>query len=139
MDTGMGVYVLKKGSISDDFTNYKRRMAVVGYRNYHDYEHIKKELDYFQSKVKINLIVSGGCTGVDTLAERWADENNVPKLILLPNKSLGKKSYVLRDQEIVNHCTHMIAFPSTNGKGTQITISMAKKKPEIKLRVIEID
>lgn len=132
-------YIMKEGSIKDDFINYKTRLAVVGYRDYHDYDHIKKELDHFQSKRNIDLIVSGGCTGVDTLAERWAAENNIPKLIFRPNKLLGKKSHIIRDQEIVNHCTHMIAFPSSKGKGTQITIKMAKKKPEIKLRVIKTE
>src|SRR5579872_648734 len=73
----MNTYTLKEGSIDNDPSEFKVRMGVVGYRNYNNYEHIKKELDDFQSKSKnkIDLIVSGGCTGVDTLAERWADED----------------------------------------------------------------
>jgi len=137
----MNTYTLKEGSIDNDPSEFKVRMGVVGYRNYNNYEHIKKELDDFQSKSKnkIDLIVSGGCTGVDTLAERWADENNIPKLILLPIKTLGKKSFILRDQEIVNFSTHMIAFPSILGKGTQNTITMAKKRSDLKLNLKVID
>jgi hypothetical protein len=137
----MQKYILKDGSTEQELSDFKVRMGVVGYRNYNDYDHIKRELDTFQTKAdsKIDLIVSGGCTGVDTLAERWADENNIPKLILLPIKKLGKRSFAIRDQEIVNSSTHMMAFPSTRGKGTQITIGMAKKQPKIKLRVFDID
>jgi len=136
----MQKYILKPGSTNQDLSDFKVRMGVVGYRGYYDYDHIKRELDTFQIKAdsKIDLIVSGGCTGVDTLGERWADENNIPKLILLPIKSLGKRSYAIRDQEIVNCSTHMMAFPSDLGKGTQITIEMARKNPSIKLRVIKI-
>ena len=131
-------YILQGDSSTYPDESFRTRMAVVGYRNYNDYDHIKRELDFFNSKRKIDLIVSGGCTGVDTLAERWADENDVPKKILLPIKTLGKRSYALRDQGIVDHSTHMIAFPSNQGKGTQITIEMARKK-NIKLRVVNID
>ncbi|VBB18739.1 hypothetical protein YASMINEVIRUS_1271 [Yasminevirus sp. GU-2018] len=131
-------YILQGDSTTEPNESFRTRMAVVGYRNYNDYDHIKRELDFFNSKRKIDLIVSGGCTGVDTLAERWADENNVPKKILLPIKALGKRSYALRDHGIVDHSTHMIAFPSDQGRGTQITIEMAKKK-NIKLRVVNIN
>lgn len=134
-------YYIKEGSISDDYKNYKTRMAVIGYRYYNNYEHIKKELDDFVKKSgkPIDLIVSGGCIGVDLLGERYAKENNIPILIFSPNLSFGKKGYALRDQEIVNHSTHMIAFPSRQGKGTQITIQMAKQKIGYKSRVIFID
>ena len=137
----MQKYILKQGSTEQDLSNFKVRMGVVGYRGYHNYAHIKKELDELQSANpdnQIDLIVSGGCTGVDLLGERWADENNIPKLILLPVKTLGKRSFAIRDQEIVNSSTHMLAFPSVLGKGTQITINMAQRKPNIDLRVINI-
>lgn len=134
-------YYKKEGSIKDSYENYKTRMAVIGYRYYNNYEHIKKELDDFVEKSgkPIDLIVSGGCVGVDLLAERYAKENNIPVLIFLPNLSFGKRGYAIRDQEIVNHSTHMIAFPSKQGKGTQITIQMAQKKEGYKSRVIYID
>lgn len=133
-------YILKTGSIADDISNYEIRMAVVGYRGYMDYAHIKRELDEFQqnNNCKINLIVSGGCKGVDMLGEKWADENNVPKLILMPTKGYGNRRFALRDQEIVNACTHMLAFPSNQGKGTQLTIGMARKKKNVQINVIDI-
>jgi hypothetical protein len=119
--------------------SYRTRLGVIGYRNFNNYERIKKELDYFHSKRKIDLIVSGGCKGVDKLGERWADENGIPKKILYPNKSLGNRGYAIRDQQIVDSSTHLMAFPSKYGTGTQLTLEMAKKKPDLKVKVFWID
>jgi len=135
----MQKYILKNGSTTEDLSNFEIRLGVVGYRNYHNYDHIKRELDEFRLTQNIDLIVSGGCTGVDILAERYADSNNIPKLILLPVRSLGNKSFAIRDQEIVNCSTHMLAFPSKKGNGTQLTIGMAHRRSDIILKVIEID
>lgn len=137
-DADSGLYILSKESTKENINKYQTRLAVVGYRAYYDYDEVKKAIERFNKKHKIDLIVSGGCTGVDTLSERWADVNNVPKLIILPNRKHGKHGYILRDQEIVNAATHMIAFPSKRGRGTQITIQMAKKRG-IEVDITEID
>lgn len=139
MTTKKPRYKSDKPSTDLDLTEFRTRLGVVGYRDYHDYQHIKKELDYFNSRRKIDLIVSGGCSGVDTLGERWADENNVPKKILKPDLSHGKRGYAIRDQLIVDSSTHLIAFPSIKGTGTQLTIEMAKKKEGLKLKVIQVN
>lgn len=132
-------YKSNKPSTDQDISEFKTRLGVVGYRDYHDYQHIKKELDYFNSRRKIDLVVSGGCSGVDSLGERWADENDIPKKILLPDLKHGKRGYAMRDQKIVDSSTHLIAFPSIKGTGTQLTIEMAKKKEGLKLKVVQID
>lgn len=108
--------------------NYQTRVGIVGYRYYNNYERVKEELDKFNSECKIDLIVSGGCIGVDTLGERWADENNIPKIIFHPNINLGASRFRIRDQKIVDVSSHLIAFPSNKGKGTQMTMRMADKK-----------
>lgn len=112
-----------------DYTlNHKTRVGVVGYRYYNNYEIVKNVLDQFNSNKPIDLIISGGCVGVDTLAERYAKEHNIPIKIFLPNLNYGIKGFAIRDQQIVNLATDIIAFPSHKGKGTQITINMAQKK-----------
>jgi predicted Rossmann fold nucleotide-binding protein DprA/Smf involved in DNA uptake len=63
------------------------KVAVIGGRDFKDYELVKKTL----SKLTITVIVSGGALGADLLAERYADENNIPKKIFLPDwKTYGK-------------------------------------------------
>ena len=60
-------------------------IGIVGYRHFNDYELFKKIVDQY---VYLGCtIISGGCTGTDTLAERYADEHKLEKkctyLILL--------------------------------------------------------
>src|SRR4051812_17100150 len=52
-------------------------LGVVGYRNYTDYQNIKKQIDIYKFNYNIMSIVSGGCRGVDVLAIKWARANNV--------------------------------------------------------------
>lgn len=125
--------------IQEKIKGSRIRLGVVGSRDCTDYQLIKKEIDYFNSRLPIDLIVSGGARGVDSLAERWADENNVKKLIFYPDLSKGKRGYAIRNQQIVDSSSHIIAFPSKKGKGTQITIGMARRKENVKLKVIDLD
>ena len=47
-------------------------------------------------------IVSGGARGVDTLAEHWADQNNIPKVIFKPDyKRHGRAAPIKRNVLIV--------------------------------------
>ena len=112
------------------------RLAVVGYRKFHNYEYAKKVIDKWQlSNGKITEIVSGGCEGADTLAERYAKEHNIHPEIYPPDwdkykTPFGKKNPagVIRNTQIVNRCTHLLAFVSINSVGTNDTIKKAQKK-----------
>jgi hypothetical protein len=59
-------------------------VAVVVSRDFKDLNLLKKTL----SKLTITVIVSGGALGADLLAERYADENNIPKIFFW--KTYGK-------------------------------------------------
>lgn len=110
------------------------KVAIVGSRDYHDYEKVKKEVDNFirEFDLTIDYIISGGCTGVDKLAERYAKENNLKILIFDADwKTYGLKAGPMRNSLIVNECTHLIAFPSKDSKGTFDTINKAKRENKI--------
>jgi len=113
-------------------------VGVVGYRDFDDYEMLRKELDLFGAERKIDLIVSGGCRGADQLAEKYADHNNIPKQIYPPDLRLGKMGYAKRNQQIVDRSTHLIAFLSKKSLGTLMTIQMAKRK-KIPVKIINVD
>jgi len=105
-------------------------LAIVGYRDFHDFEFVEKHIDdYIASKGKPDKIVSGGADGIDSLAEMYAKNHNIP-IIVHPADwtKYGKQAGPLRNQLIINDATHMIAFPSSNSKGTFHTIGLAKKK-----------
>ena len=84
--------------------------------------------DWIEEHGKPDVIVSGGARGADTLAEQWAQRNSVPCQVFKPDwKRHGKAAGILRNTDIVNNCTHMLAFPSRRGKGTQDSIKKARR------------
>lgn len=44
------------------------------------------------------------------------------------NKYPGKIAPLIRNKQIINLATHLCAFPSKTGSGTQYTISLAQEK-----------
>ena len=139
------------------------KLAIVGSRNFTDYENFKLAvmkvlqewnitlheivsgrnitLDEIVSGRNITLdeIVSGGAKGADSLAERFSKEFQIKTVIYRPDWNLyGKRAGILRNSDIVEHSTHMIAFPSRNGKGTQDSIRKAREK-QIPVKVLYID
>jgi hypothetical protein len=105
------------------------KLAVVGSRNFNDYELLKFKLDTIHSVKPISLIVSGGAAGADSLSEKWAKENNVPTKIFIPDwDRFGKSAGYKRNVQIVCECDSLIAFWDGESKGTQHSINLAKEK-----------
>lgn len=129
------------------------RLAIVGSRNFHDYNKFKlavlKILDIWNYKISdIECIVSGGAPGTDTLAEKFAKEFNIhPQIYRVSRedwRKRGNSAGPLRNTKIVNDSTHMIAFPSHSGKGTQDSINKFKALHKLEnleniLKVLYID
>lgn len=99
------------------------RVAVVGSRSFNDY----KLLCDVVSKYDISLIISGGAKGADTLAERYADERQIKKEIILPNyDKYGRGAPLIRNKEIVNKADFVIAFWDGKSRGTKFVIDYCK-------------
>ena len=61
-------------------------IGIVGGRNFNDYDLLKKTLDaYIENKSFLTAIVSGGATGADTLAEKYAQELGVEMIVYRPD------------------------------------------------------
>jgi hypothetical protein len=105
-------------------------LAIVGYRKFNNYARFSKEVDdWIALHGKPETIISGGCQGADKMAERYAKQHSVPMQVLHPDKKRYPNSntaFAMRDREIAKACTHMLAFPSVHGRGTQLTIGFAK-------------
>jgi hypothetical protein len=115
-------------------------LAIVGWRGMTNQELFDATMEQFVADYGLpDVVVSGGATGADTMGEKWAKDHNIPTQIYKPvwrNKGVYDKSAgIKRNTDIVNACTHMVAFPSDKGKGTQDSIQKAKKEGKI---VIEI-
>lgn len=103
------------------------RIAVIGSRSYNDYELMKRTLDEYKGIV--SLIVSGGARGADSLGEKWANENNVEKLIFLPDwNKHGKAAGFIRNKDIIENSDLVIGFWDGLSKGTEHSLNIAKSK-----------
>jgi len=102
----------------------KMKLAVTGSRSFKDYESMKSIL----VKWKIEEIISGGARGADTLAERFADEHKIKKVIFKPDYAkYGKKAPLMRNRQIVDYVDRVIAFWDGESRGTKYTIDYARK------------
>lgn len=98
------------------------RLLIVGSRSITDFElskHIPENVD---------MIITGGANGVDTLAERYADEHRISKLILRPQYHIYKQGAPLkRNDKMVDMADYVLVIWDGVSKGTKHTIEYAKK------------
>jgi len=99
------------------------KIAVVGSRSitgYIDFTAILPD--------NIDLIISGGANGVDTLAEEYADRNGIEKLIIKPDyKRYQRRAPLIRDCEMVDLCDAVVAVWDGSSRGTAYTVKYAVK------------
>ena len=77
----------------------------------------------------IELIISGGAKGVDTIAEKYADKHKISKLILHPNYSLyGRAAPIKRNEIMVDLADNVLVIWDGKSKGAMYTADYAKKK-----------
>lgn len=110
--------------------------AVVGSRNFIDYDLFSKILDEYRPFM--TGIVSGGARGADTLAARYAIERGIPLVVYKADwKGKGKSAGYQRNKLIVQDADFMVAFPAKVSKGTQHSIDLAGEK-DIEVRIINV-
>jgi hypothetical protein len=104
-------------------------LGIVGSRDYNNATDFAKVVNgWIQKNGKPTLIVSGGAKGADELAEIYAKECGIPLEVIRADwNSYGRKAGPMRNSQIVQLCSHILAFPSHQGKGTQDTMAKAKR------------
>ena len=76
----------------------------------------------------VTLIINGGARGVDTLAEKYADEHKISKVILHPEyKKYGKAAPLVRNKYMVDICDKVLIIWDGKSSGTKYTIEYANK------------
>ena len=76
----------------------------------------------------VNVIISGGANGIDTLAERYADKHRISKFILRPQYELyGRGAPLKRNQKMVDMADAVLVIWDGKSSGTQFTINYTKK------------
>lgn len=114
------------------------KLAVVGSRTFNDYEILWDFIDLFQLDKQPGHglpskgeLISGGAKGADSLAEKYSNEKKFPHIPITVFKpdwdKYGKSAGFKRNQQIVDACDMVLAFWDGKSRGTQDTISRAKK------------
>lgn len=77
----------------------------------------------------VELIITGGASGIDTLAEKFADRNKISKLVLRPQYHIYKKAAPLkRNEKMVDLADEILVIWNGKSKGTKYTLEYAQYK-----------
>ena len=101
------------------------KLAVSGTKKFNDFTFLSSMLKKISN---IELIISGGALGTDTLAKEYAIQNQIEFLEFPPDyKKFGDKAKHIRDKLIVEKCDELIAFWDGECEGTKYTMDYAKQ------------
>lgn len=107
------------------------KLLIVGSRGIKDFDlnkYIPEDTD---------LIISGGAKGVDSLAEKYADDRKISKLILRPNyKRYGRYAPLKRNEKMVELCDFALIIWDGVSSGTKYSLEYAQK---LEKQIILID
>ena len=82
-------------------------------------QHIPSETD---------LIICGGAKGIDSVAEQFADQNKISKLVLRPKYNLyGRAAPLKRNDFMVDLADEILIIWDGKSRGTKHTIDYATK------------
>lgn len=105
------------------------KVAVIGSRNFDDYGVLEAFLDGLRLDAGIEVIVSGGARGADSLAERYAGERDIPMEVHRPDwKTFGRSAAFIRNRAIVDCSDMVVAFWDGKSRGTENAVDYARRK-----------
>lgn len=112
------------------------KIIVAGGREFNNYNLVKEKLDYFIGNNNQVEIVSGKAKGADSLGEKYAKEKGLPvKEFPADWDQYGKKAGFIRNSQMAEYGTHLVAFWDGKSAGTKMMIGLAKDKG-LKVRVV---
>lgn len=127
-------------NISTYCTDTMIKLAIVGGRDYTHYENFKKIVNQYISEIGTPVeIISGAAKGVDTLAAMYAKEHNIPMKEFPPevDKYDFATACKLRNTQIIERATHVLALPSIRSTGTYDSIRKANRMSK-ELKVVTV-
>ena len=76
-----------------------------------------------------DMIISGGARGIDRVAERYADDHKISKLIMYPRYDLyGRTAPLIRNREMVDLADAVLVIWDGKSRGAMHTSEYARKK-----------
>lgn len=125
----------------------KKSIMIVGTRTYEDYKAFKKQVDeWLNYNVNLNEdiieIASGGARGVDSLAEKLANEENfLLKIFSADWNKYGKSAGPIRNRQMVEYIKEKdgvcLIFWDGQSRGTKNDIDLCNEYG-VKYKVFDI-
>ncbi len=114
------------------------RLILAGSRSFTDYDMFKAEVLRIVGDKEVEFVISGRAKGADQMGERLAKEMGWD-LVLMPAAwdHYGRRAGVERNWAMAQLGTHLIAFPTSDGSGTQNMILQARNQ-ELEVRVVKV-
>jgi hypothetical protein len=105
-------------------------LVICGNSKFYDYAWLETAIEeWLRYNSYPDLIILGGASGVDYLAERWADNNNVPLAVFTeawsaprpnaPTDSGRPEAEPSLVERMLDRATHMLAFPGPDSVWTK--------------------
>jgi len=113
----------------------KINLAVVGSHKYTNKKRVYEILDLY--RMRINKIISGGASGVDTFAENYADEYHIDKQIIraewIQDGKFIRSAGTDRNPYIIEPADEVLIIWDGKSPGTKDDIKLCEKmsKPYI--------
>lgn len=77
----------------------------------------------------VELIITGGAKGIDTLAEAYAKEREIPTVTVKPcYERYGRAAPILRDEEMVDLADSVLVIWDGVSRGSRHTADYTRKK-----------
>ncbi len=113
-------------------------LAIVGSSRFYDFMAFEEAVElWVEENGYPDMIIVGGASGVDYMAERWADNNSIPIAVFTEEWSDSTRSLVDRGraeapntltEKILKGASHILAMPSPTSKWTRIVIGQASSR-----------
>jgi hypothetical protein len=102
------------------------KLAVVGSRDITDELLVFNSINSIITEVQTPItIISGGARGVDSIAAKWANNNNVPLIEFRADwNKFGKVAGMIRNKDIITECDTVLAIWDGKSKGTKNSIQL---------------
>ncbi len=106
------------------------KLLIIGSRTISDFDLTRHIPD------GVKLIISGGARGIDSVAEKYADDRGVEKLIIRPRyERFGRAAPLKRNEAMVDLADVVLAIWDGQSRGTKYTLNYARKNDK---KIIEI-
>jgi DNA modification methylase len=111
-----------------------QHIAVIGPANFHDYDFVKRhlleELNRHGIDQKRTAIITGGVNGLAALANRFSRDvlDRDPINIRVDASAFGHVAGPMRDLEIIEQSTLVIAFTHSEARRVRTTVKLARKR-----------